>query len=242
LIEVNQRIDKPTPTHRMFTDIPPRYDLINSLITWGMDKKWRLKAAQTCLASRPLKILDLCCGTGDLTVTIANLADYSPEIRGMDYSQPMLDIAAVKASSLLNKTVSFVSGEVSKIPFPDESFDCVGISFAFRILTYNNPLAAQHLAEIVRVLKKGGRCVIAESSQPANGFIRAFNHFYMRQYAERIGGWLSGNKEAYRYLGESSADFYAPAELSQLLIKSGFQKVDYQPLFFGAAGIYSAEK
>jgi demethylmenaquinone methyltransferase/2-methoxy-6-polyprenyl-1,4-benzoquinol methylase len=226
----------------MFTDIPPRYDLINQLITWGMDKKWRQKAAKSCLAFRPQKVLDLCCGTGDLAINIANLADYPVEIHGMDYSQPMLEIARSKASVLLAKNINFVSGEASKIPFADEFFDCVGISFAFRNLTYKNPLAASHLAEIVRVLKKDGHCIIAESSQPANGFIRALYHFYMRQYVARIGGWLSGNKAAYRYLGDSSSNFYSPAELSQLLIKNGLQKADYQPLFFGAAGIYSAQK
>ena len=238
----NIETDSKKPLYGIFNDIPPRYDLINRLITWGMDKDWRLKATQACLASRPRQLLDLCCGTGDLAVTLAGLAGYPVEIRGMDYSQPMLDIAAVKASVLHSKPIIFVRGEAAKMPFPDEFFDCVGVSFAFRNLTYKNPLAARHLAEILRVLKKGGGCVIAESSQPANGFIRACYHLYMRQYAGRIGGWLSGNKAAYRYLGDSTAGYYTPAELSDLLIKSGFQKVDYQPLFFGAAGIYSATK
>lgn len=242
MVKKNPEIDNKQPLYGIFNDIPPRYDLINRLITWGMDKQWRLKAAQACLVFRPRQILDLCCGTGDLAVTLAGLADYPAEIRGMDYSQPMLDIATAKASALLNKNIIFVRGEAAKMPFPDEFFDCIGVSFAFRNLTYKNPLAGRHLAEILRVLKKGGRCVIAESSQPANGFIRACYHFYMRQYAGRIGGWLSDNKAAYRYLGESAAGFYAPVELSQLLVKSGFQKVDYQPLFFGAAGIYSAIK
>ena len=105
-----------------------------------------------------------------------------------------------------------------------------------------NPLASRHLAEILRVLKKGGRCVIAESSQPINIFIRACYHFYMRQYAARLGGWLSGNKPAYRYLGESTAAYFGPVEISQYLIKAGFQKVDCQPVCLGAAGIYIAAK
>jgi demethylmenaquinone methyltransferase / 2-methoxy-6-polyprenyl-1,4-benzoquinol methylase len=226
----------------MFTEIPRRYDLINHLITWGMDKGWRVKAAQACLAFRPGQILDLCCGTGDLAITIANLADYALEIRGMDYSRPMLDIAAAKTSALVKNSIIFVSGEVAKMPFPDEFFDCIGISFAFRNLTYKNRLAARHMAEILRVLKKGGHCVIAESSQPANRLVRACFRLYMRCYVGCIGGLLSGNWAAYRYLGESAAGFYSPDELSQLLIKSGFQKVDYQPLFFGAAGVYSAHK
>jgi demethylmenaquinone methyltransferase/2-methoxy-6-polyprenyl-1,4-benzoquinol methylase len=126
------------------------------------------------------------------------------------------------------------------MPFPEAEFDCIGISFAFRNLTYKNPLAKAHLAEIVRVLKPGGRCVIAESSQPRQKVIRELYHFYMRQYVYRVGAWLSGNKAAYRYLAESSSRYYSPAELEDLLLKSGFTKVAYRPLFFGAAGIYTA--
>jgi demethylmenaquinone methyltransferase / 2-methoxy-6-polyprenyl-1,4-benzoquinol methylase len=226
----------------MFTEIPPRYDLINRLITLGMDRGWRLKAARACLSAHPRKVLDLCCGTGDLAITIAALADYPVEIQGFDYSQPMLDLAARKASALKGKTLAFRRGDAAKMPFDSGSFDCIGISFALRNLTYNNPLATAHLAEIVRVLKAGGRCVIAESSQPESGWIRALYHFYMRQYTYRMGSWLSGNPAAYKYLAESTCRYYAPRELVELLIKNGFSQVFYQPLFCGAAGIYIASK
>jgi demethylmenaquinone methyltransferase / 2-methoxy-6-polyprenyl-1,4-benzoquinol methylase len=226
----------------MFTDIPRRYDLINHLITWNMDKIWRRRAAHECLSARPGKVLDLCCGTGDLAVTIARLADYELEIKGLDYSQPMLDIAALKAATLAGKKITFWRGDAAKQPFPGASFDCIGISFAFRNLTYNNPLAKDHLAEILRVLKPGGRLVIAESSQPESSLIRALYHFYLRQYVFRIGSLVSGNKTAYRYLAESSARYYSPRELRELLIQSGFSSVSYRPLFFGAAGIYTATR
>lgn len=224
----------------MFTVIPPRYDLINRLITLGLDKGWRLQAAQACLASRPPKVLDLCCGTGDLAINIATLADYSIEIKGLDYSQPMLDLAAKKASLLKGKTISFAQGDASKLPFAGGDFDCIGISFAFRNLTFNNILAKEHLSEIIRVLKPGGRCVIVESSQPRSSFVRDCYHFYLRQYVYRVGAGLSGNKPAYRYLVESASHYYSPDELKQLLLNAGFAGVSYRPLFFGAAGIYVA--
>jgi demethylmenaquinone methyltransferase / 2-methoxy-6-polyprenyl-1,4-benzoquinol methylase len=230
------------PLYGMFTDIPPRYDLINRLITLGMDRGWRLKAARACLSTRPRKVLDLCCGTGDLAITIATLANYPVEIQGFDYSQPMLDRAAQKAAALKGKTLTFHRGDAAKMPFESGSFDCIGISFAFRNLTYQNPLAAAHLAEMVRVLKTGGRGVIVESSQPESGWIRALYHFYMRQYVYRLGAWLSGNPVAYKYLAESTCRYYAPREMVELLIKNGFRQVFYQPLFFGAAGIYTAAK
>ena len=232
----------PQPLHGMFTDIPPRYDLINRLITLGMDRGWRLKAARACLSTRPRTVLDLCCGTGDLGITIATLADYPIEIQGFDYSQPMLDLAAKKASELIGKTLAFRRGDAAKMPFESGSFNCIGISFAFRNLTYKNSLVEKHLSEILRVLEPGGKLVIAESSQPESRFIRTCYHFYMRQYAYRIGACISGNKAAYRYLVESACSYYSPLELKHLLIDNGFQEVTYKPLFFGAAGIYIAKK
>jgi demethylmenaquinone methyltransferase / 2-methoxy-6-polyprenyl-1,4-benzoquinol methylase len=229
------------PLYGIFTDIPPHYDLINRLITLGMDREWRRKAARECLAGRPARFLDLCCGTGDLAVGVAEGANYPVEVKGLDYSQPMLAIAADKAAEK-GKSISFTQGDASRLPFPSEYFECIGISFAFRNLTYKNPLAKDHLAEIARVLKSGGRCVIAESSQPKSRFIRGCYHIFMQQYVYRIGAWLSGNKPAYRYLAESTCSFYSPPELKDLLIKSGFREVSYRPLFFGAAGIYTATK
>jgi demethylmenaquinone methyltransferase / 2-methoxy-6-polyprenyl-1,4-benzoquinol methylase len=236
------RTVQPKPLYGLFTDIPRRYDLINHLITWNMDKSWRRKAALECLSGRPQKVLDLCCGTGDLAITIARLADYAIEIKGLDYSQPMLDIAARKAGLLKGKNLSFTQGDASRQPFKDGSFDCIGISFALRNLTYHNPLAEEHLAEMLRVLKPGGRLIIAESSQPESGLIRSLYHFYMRQYVYRIGSLVSGNRPAYRYLAESSSRYYTPRALQELLIKSGFRAISYRPLFFGAAGIYSVTK
>lgn len=229
------------PLYGIFTDIPPHYDLINRLITLGLDKGWRKKAALECASGLPQKFLDLCCGTGDLAIAVSALIDTPIEIKGLDYSQPMLELAASKARQK-EESVSFTQGDASRLPFAANYFDCVGISFAFRNLTYKNSLAAAHLAEIIRVLKPEGRCVIVESSQPASKFIRSCYHFYMRQYVYRIGAWLSGNKPAYRYLAESACSYFSPLEMKDFLIRSGFKKFAYRPLFFGASAIYTATK
>jgi len=232
----------------MFSAIPAEYDRINRFITLGMDRGWRIRAARECLKGRPTKFLDLCCGTGDLALTVAGMADYELEIRGLDYSQPMLDIAAGKAadaakkSGTRTKNIAFSRGEVSKLPFSNDYFDCVGISFAFRNLTYQNPLRDRHIAEILRVLKPGGKCVIVESSQPGPRLIRSLYHCYMRQYVYRTGALLSGNKAAYRYLAESACRFYSPEELEKLLLGSGFTGFSSRLLFFGAAAVYTAVK
>ena len=231
------------PLHGMFTAVPPRYDIINSIITLGLDKRWRRLAALACLKDKPKRILDLGCGTGDLSINIARLADKGVAITGLDYSKPMLEKARQKAQIAgVTQQVSFIHGEATRIPFHDAHFDCVGISFAFRNLTYKNPIGPPHLVEVIRVLKPGGRYVIVESSQPENRVIRAFFHFYLRAYVATAGQVLSGNKGAYGYLAESARRYYAPGEVKAMLLNAGFRDVLYIPLFFGAAGLHVALK
>jgi demethylmenaquinone methyltransferase/2-methoxy-6-polyprenyl-1,4-benzoquinol methylase len=231
------------PLHGIFTEIPPRYDVVNHVITLGMDVRWRWRAARECLAWKPSMVLDLCCGTGDLALNIARLAGDGVAITGFDYSQPMLEIARRKAAGLgLLNRVSFQHGDVASLPFPDECYDCIGISFAFRNLTYKNPLAKQYLAEILRVLRPGGRFVIVETSQPGSRLVRKLFHLYLRWFVYRAGCVISANRGAYRYLAESAANYYAPGELKGLLQSSGFHRFRFRPLFMGAAGICIATK
>ncbi len=231
------------PLHGIFTEIPRRYDLVNHIITLGLDRRWRQKAARECLTSQPEKILDLCCGTGDLVIDIARLAVNNVELTGLDYSQPMLEIAARKAEPLTKKrNISFTHGDAANLPFADGYFDCVGISFAFRNLTYNNPLAEYHVSEILRVLSPGGRCVIVESSQPKGRIIRGLFYLYLRWFVFSIGYLFSGNRGAYHYLAESAARFYTSSEVRELLLTAGFRQVSCQPLFLGVTSIYIAVK
>jgi len=231
------------PLHRIFTAIPDRYDLINHVITLGMDSGWRRKAALACLQSKPARVLDICCGTGDLSLTIAKVAGYSLEITGVDYSEPMLKEASTKAAKLTNgKSIRFLHTDVSQLPFASDYFDCAGISFAFRNLTYKNPLTSQYMAEILRVLKPGGRFVIVESSQPKSAFIRFFFRLYLRCFVFPAGCLISGNRGAYRYLAQSAERFFSAEQAQDFLLKAGFQQVTARRLFFGAAAIYVAIK
>lgn len=237
-------IRSPQPLHAMFTKVPPRYDLVNHVITLGQDTRWRRLAAITCLEGNPSRILDLGCGTGDLSINIAYLAiNKDLEISGLDYSLPMLELAKRKAERAgVGDKVVFIHGDAVKIPFPDNHFDCVGISFAFRNLTYQNPLCQPHLAEVLRVLRNGGRYIIVESSQPQNRLIRALFHLYLCSFVKPAGIILSGNRGAYRYLAESAAHYYSPEEVREMLLKAGFRNVTYRPMLFGAAGIHVAQK
>jgi demethylmenaquinone methyltransferase/2-methoxy-6-polyprenyl-1,4-benzoquinol methylase len=227
----------------MFTEVPPRYDLINTVVTWGLDWRWRKMAAEECLRNKPDKFLDLCCGTGDLALTVYRLGGGGISVAGIDYSLPMLEIARAKAAALNEgRHISFIHGDAVSLPFPDASFNCVGISFAFRNLTYKNPLARQHLTEVRRVLTAGGRYVIVETSQPNLRLIRRIFHCYLRWFVRNVGFWLSGNKGAYNYLAESAANFYTAEEVKDMLLEAGFREVRYRQFLFGAAGIHIAVK
>jgi len=243
VVDYTDKLMRNKPLHGMFTAIPHRYDIVNHIITWGLDKRWRWKAARECLASQPRKVLDLCCGTGDLAISIARLAENGVELTGVDYSRPMLAIATKKAELLARgKRISFTYGDAANLPFPDGYFDCIGISFAFRNLTYKNPLARRHIAEILRLLSAGGKYVIVETSQPKSKLIRKLFHLYLRWFVSRLGYLLSGNRGAYHYLAESAARFYTSEELKELLVTTGFSQVSFRPLFFGVAAIYVAVK
>ena len=231
--------------HGIFTAVPPRYDIINHLMTGGMDRRWRTLAARECLAGKPRRFLDLCCGTGDLSLAVAGMGGDGVEVFGIDYSQPMLAKAAQKAMALGdgNKPV-FIPGDISSIPFPEGHFDAVGISFAFRNITYKNPLADKYLAEVSRVLKPGGRFVIVESSQPRRSpaIVRWLHHFYVGQVVYRLGWLISRDKKSYGYLAESVVNYYSPEELKDILKAAGFGRVSFRRLFLGAAAIHVAVK
>jgi demethylmenaquinone methyltransferase / 2-methoxy-6-polyprenyl-1,4-benzoquinol methylase len=227
----------------MFEAVPPRYDLVNRLITLGLDRPWRRKAVEECRSGNPRKLLDVCCGTADLALELAAAVAGADLVAGLDYSAPMLEAARRKLAGAPNgDRVRFVRGDASRLPFRDGSLDCVGISFGFRNMTYKNPLAEAHLRDVHRVLAEGGRYVIVESSQPRSKAVNRLFKVYCRTFVYRVGTAISGNNGAYRYLAESAADYYAPGEVAEMLKRAGFRKVDYRPLFFGAAGIHTAHK
>jgi demethylmenaquinone methyltransferase/2-methoxy-6-polyprenyl-1,4-benzoquinol methylase len=227
----------------MFMAVPPRYDLINRLFTWGLDERWRRQAARECLTGQPEQLLDLCCGTADLALRLAGMSFSGTQIVGIDFSLPMLEVAREKAENAgISDRIALIHGDTDSLPFPDDYFDCIGISFAFRNLTYKNPKALRYLAEVLRVLKPGGRFVIVESSQPGYWLMRKLFHLYMRWYVSRLGYLLSGNRGAYRYLAESASRFYTVKELRNLMLETGFSTFSSQRLVFGAAAIHIATK
>ena len=227
----------------IFEAVPPHYDLINHIFTFGLDNKWREKIAKICLTFQPEMVLDLCCGTGELTIDLADLSKGKLTIIGLDYSKPMIDKAVGKTKLYSRSSkIDFVEGDASKLPFSDNSFDCVVIAFAFRNLTYRSKLALPHVTEVIRVLKKGGRYIIVESSQPGPRIIRFTYKLYLRYFVYWLGYLISGNKSAYNYLANSAANYFAPREINNMLTNAGFSSVLQIPLFLGATCIHIAQK
>jgi len=229
------------PLYKIFTAVPPSYDLINRIFTLRLDEKWRKKAAMECLADQPARIMDLCTGTGDLAIRLAKMSK-SVEITGYDYSQPMLDLAEKKAMKHNFPKITFTQGDAAAMPFPDGHFDAIGIAFAFRNLTFKNYDTPKFLAEIHRVLKPGGRFVIIESSQPKQAWLKGLFRFYSRFIVYPIGSLISGNRPAYKYLSYSVIHYYQPEEICKLLKDHGFSEVSFKRLTGGISALHVAIK
>ncbi|MFC2100909.1 ubiquinone/menaquinone biosynthesis methyltransferase [Bacteroidota bacterium] len=229
------------PLYKMFNEVPRRYDFMNRLLTWYFDEKWRKKTARIC-TEKPGRILDLCTGTGDLAIHVAKKVNGESKITGLDFSVPMLEVAQRKALRKSLDKIRFMEGDVAKLPFKDACFDTIGTAFAFRNLTFRNPLSEQYLSEISRVIKKGGRFIIVETSQPENKSFQKIFHYYLKNMVGKIGGVISGHQHAYHYLAFSAINFYNPSEVKELLLSHGFSQVEHERLMYGISAIYVATK
>ena len=233
---------QPRPLLKMFSAVPDHYDFLNRVLTGGFDERWRRQVARKALCGRPLRVLDLCCGTGDLTLHMARFAANGEQIVGLDFCEPMLEVARAKAAKMhLENRVTFLHGDASNLPFPDGHFSSMGMSFAFRNLTYHNPLTPRFLSEIVRVMATGGKFIVVETSQPRNPILRSAYHLYMRTIVPTTGKIFS-QRGPYQYLGESARGFFKPEEVIQMLTDAGFKKAESHPLLSGIAAIHIATK
>jgi demethylmenaquinone methyltransferase/2-methoxy-6-polyprenyl-1,4-benzoquinol methylase len=227
----------------MFNEVPRRYDLLNRLLTFGIDQSWRQRAANACFEEGATRIMDLCTGTGDLALLLAARASKDTRIVAVDFAQPMLEVAEGKARAKnLHHLLEFRHADAGDLPFDDGEFDAIGIAFAFRNLTYRNPRCRLYLSEMARILRCKGRLVIAETSQPTNSLWKGGFHFYLQNIVAPVGGLVSGHRPAYRYLAHSVADYYKPQEVSEMLQKAGFGRVEATPLMGGVAALLVATR
>jgi len=216
--------DASRKVREMFTRIAPRYDLLNHLLSGQMDKRWRARAARELkpiLERADARVLDLCCGTGDLAFSLARKA--KAKVIGADFSHTMLVRAKEKAADEANGSapVPFFEADALHLPFADGSFDLVTTAFGFRNLA--NYEAG--LGEILRVLKPGGSLAILEFTEPEPGLMGDTYRFYCQKVLPKVGGWISGDAAAYAYLPKSVSRFFLPAELKGLMQKAGYRDV-----------------
>jgi len=231
------------PLLAMFNAVPKRYDLVNRVLTVGFDERWRRRTAKLCLDTRPERVMDICCGTGDMMLHLAQLATRNVEIIGVDFSEAMLKVARYKAEARgLDNKVVLKASDAANLPYANGYFDAITISFGFRNLTYRNPMCNNYISEIQRVIRPGGTFFIVETCQPPITPIRILYHFYLKKFSSKIGALISGQKGAYKYLGTSAANYYNATQVSQLLTGAGFSHVEFKPLLRGIAAIYTANK
>jgi len=223
------------------SQVPARYDILNRLLTLGIDQRWRRQASAACLAGKPARVLDLCTGTGDLAMLLASEADNGTSVIAADSAAPMIEVARRKAETAgLAHRLDFRLADAGDLPFDNGEIDAIGMAFAFRNLPYRNPGRDRYLSEIVRVLSPGGRLVIAETSQPSNRLWRGGFHIYMRRLVGPLGGLISGHRPAYRYLAHSVENYFRPEEVSTMLLQSGFISAEHEPLLGGVAALHVA--
>ena len=219
----------------MFSAIAPRYDFLNRLLSLGIDRGWRRTLSRMALRKETMSILDVACGTGDVSLELRQKAPRA-RIVGLDFSQAMLDLAKVKIDQA-QADIELVAASAEELPFPDADFDLLTIAFGIRNVVDKK----KALAEFFRVLKPGSRLAILEFSQPQAAWLRALYNFYFFKVLPLIGG-LFARRSAYRYLPDSVAKFPSCDEFSGWLKEVGFQQCRFHSLTYGIATLYLAEK
>lgn len=217
----------------MFSAIAPHYDLLNHLLSANIDKLWWRRTARSfasVLAQPRVKVLDLCCGTGDMALALRRQAPQA-EITGADFSHNMLVLASKKNSQ--PHPINWIEADALQLPFPDQSFDLVTSAFGFRNLADYDA----GLREIFRVLRPGGGCGILEFSEP-QGMMGKIYDVYFKSVLPRIGRLISGNSRAYSYLPASVERFPQPPQIISRMKVAGFADASWTAYTFGIAGIY----
>jgi demethylmenaquinone methyltransferase/2-methoxy-6-polyprenyl-1,4-benzoquinol methylase len=222
----------------MFSQIAPRYDLLNHLLSMQLDRVWRRRVARRVrpiLQRADARVLDLCCGTGDLAFSLRRAPGTRAQIVGADFSHAMLVRAHAKSVSGDSAgAMPVFEADALRMPFADESFDLVTTAFGFRNLANYE----DGLREIYRVLRPGGTVAILEFTEPPPGLMGDLYRWYFRNVLPRIGAFLSGDRKAYSYLPASVSRFFRPVELASLMTAVGYQAAEYKVWTFGTVALH----
>ena len=233
----NQKENKKKQVRQMFDGISKDYDLLNRVISGGIDVRWRKNVVSYLIPEKPKKILDIATGTADLAIELTKTN--AEEIVGLDISPGMLEIGKQKvASKGMDKVIKMVIGDSEKLDYNDAYFDAITVAFGVR----NFENLDKGLQEINRVLRPGGNLVILETAVPTNFPMKQFYGFYTQKVLPILGSLFSKDKAAYRYLSDSAAAFPFGKVFNNILLKNGFIEVKDFPQTLGVASIYCAKK
>ena len=222
----------------MFAEIAPRYDLVNRLLSGGIDVLWRKTTVRRAPPPAAGAILDVCCGTGDLALTYAAQAPAGVRIVASDFCRPMLDRGAEKAIKA-GREIEWVEADAMQLPFAPAEFDLVTVAFGLR----NIADTARGLAEMARVTRPGGKLAILEFSLPRSAVIRSGYLWYFRHVLPRLGNAVARNgSDAYTYLNQSVEEFPSGERLAALVRAAGYDRVEMVPLTFGIATLTIATR
>jgi len=224
---------------KIFSEVPQTYELVNHVLTFGLDIFWRRKAAKMATEGRVSRLLDICSGTGETAVNLLHLTEDGTKVVAADFSDPMIRKLAEKPES---NRILLTLADASSLPFPDNTFDAVTISFATRNISGSDDFRTKCFSEFHRVLKPGGVFVNIETSQPPSRFIRKLFHRYVRAFVRPMANSISGSKTSYAYLANSILNFCDAEELSDSIRQAGFSQVEFDLLLFGIVAVHKATK
>jgi demethylmenaquinone methyltransferase/2-methoxy-6-polyprenyl-1,4-benzoquinol methylase len=225
---------------KMFDDLPRVYELINHVVSLGLDFSWRRKAARLASSGGGAVWLDVSTGTGEMAAYLGRLADARVTLVATDFSMPMLLRAREKKEA--KGRINFVLADTGRLPFASGSLDLVTTSMATRNITTSRENLISCLREFHRVLGPGGRFVNLETSQPTSQAVKRLFHQYVRRILRPVGAAISGSKSAYSYLAGTICGFYNADELTGIIREAGFETVAVKRLFMGVAAVHRAEK
>ena len=191
----------------MFDRIAPGYDRANTVLSFGRDRAWRRRAANAAAPPRGGAALDIACGTGQLTLELRHRVGASGRVVGLDFSERMLAVARAAHPS-----IEWVQGDATSLPFEDSSFDAATTAFGLRNLAYPE----KGLSEMRRVVRPRGRLVVLEFLRPPHGLVGRTYELYLRHALPRLGGWVAGDREAYRYLSDTVDSYLTGEQLLEL--------------------------
>ncbi|HLR01442.1 MAG TPA: demethylmenaquinone methyltransferase [Virgibacillus sp.] len=224
--------------HHVFEKIYTKYDSMNSIISFHRHKAWRKDVMKRMAIEKDTTALDLCCGTGDWSISLAEAVGTGGQVTGLDFSENMLSVAKEKNDELQLKQLSFIHGNAMELPFSDDTFDYVTIGFGLR----NVPDYMHVLKEMFRVTKPGGKVVCLETSQPTLIGYRQLYYFYFRFIMPVIGRLFAKSYKEYAWLHESAKDFPNKKQLTSMFKKAGFSHIQVKSYTGGVAAMHMAYK